>query len=323
MEQVLSQVSRLLLLGESGSGRTTALMGLALRHAGGEIEPARTPAYAYLPAMEWDPAAPEALDEKTALSRLLSAATLHLPRPLAASLARWLRQRLQQGEGLLLLDGWDELPTDFRPLALRWLQTLSEALPETPIVVTAGTTGYGSLVEAGFIPLELAPWTQEQLAALTVRWSALRSEASEPSAPSEVGQASDGLPPLRLDYRLRLPTPLEATADLAAQLQGEPPARHRGERLARLAALLTPPADEEDDRLPPQAIEEVLGRLALARYRDGDRLIPTASLKETIAGLSPDPEEPLPARQVNALLNRLTGEGGPLRAVGNRGYAFA
>ncbi|HHH41583.1 MAG TPA: NACHT domain-containing protein [Chloroflexi bacterium] len=323
LEQVLPQVPRLLLLGEAGSGRTTALMGLALRHAGGEIEPARTPAYAYLPAMEWDPASSESPDEKAALSRLLSAATLHLPRPLAASLTRWLRRQLQRGEGLLLLDGWDELPADFRPLALRWLQALVEALPETPIVVTAGPTGYGPLIEVGFTPLDLAPWTPEQLAALTARWSALRPDAPEPPASSETEKTPDELPLLRLDYRLRPPTPLETTADLVAQLQGQPPARHRGERLARLAALLTPPADEEDDRLPPHAIEEVLGRLALARYQEGAVLFPTASLKATIAGLSPDPEEPLPARQINTLLNRLTGEGGPLRAVGNRGYTFA
>ncbi|TVR23036.1 MAG: HEAT repeat domain-containing protein [Anaerolineaceae bacterium] len=87
-------------------------------------------------------------------------------------MARNIYQRLNDGRALLLLDGLDELPTEERARKLDWLARLREMYGEQNfIIVTASPRGYGGLSRAGYTPVFVRPWHDEQSANLTDLWA--------------------------------------------------------------------------------------------------------------------------------------------------------
>ncbi|MBE0702193.1 MAG: HEAT repeat domain-containing protein, partial [Afipia sp.] len=66
--------------------------------------------------------------------------------------------RLEQGQLLLLLDGYDELPEDLQPKALIWLEAFLQQYAENFVIVTGPAQGYGALLRTGLAPVFIRPW---------------------------------------------------------------------------------------------------------------------------------------------------------------------
>jgi HEAT repeat protein len=69
-------------------------------------------------------------------------------------------KRLNRGQVLLLIDGYDDLPPDQQPKMIGWLRALIEQYGDNFFIVTGPATGYGHLTGLGLTPTFLRPWSE-------------------------------------------------------------------------------------------------------------------------------------------------------------------
>jgi hypothetical protein len=112
--------------------------------------------------------------------RLVQLAALFMP----ALVPRWTLAHLRNEPSLILVDNWESLPPDTRRVVSRWFGEVAQSLPKSCWLVASGEEGYGPLIEAGFVPLELTPPSgNDMLVALYRGWAELLN-----GAPDEPGE---------------------------------------------------------------------------------------------------------------------------------------
>jgi HEAT repeat protein len=70
---------------------------------------------------------------------------------------------LEAGSALVLIDGYDDLPLDDRPAALRWVKAMMAHYPNNFYIVAMPPEGYGLLMEMGAMPIYLRPWNDQMI----------------------------------------------------------------------------------------------------------------------------------------------------------------
>jgi HEAT repeat protein len=322
LHRTLGGHPRLVILGAPGTGRTTLLAYVALAcvrtvndgggnaEAGTTLGPVETrlPLYAWLPAMDWSGTDGAELD----LLSLLHAAVTTVGG--SSGMASALRQRMETGQAVVLADGWDELSSRQRELAATWLAALVDTLPGNLWLVGAGTRGYASLAEAGFVPLTLAAWDAGQVERFANQWVEVCAPPDKPSPvtsrklTAELQEAARaGAPPFELALR----------ASVVASGEASPTTR---------AALFNRALDlllwQEQRPWLLGICWAVLGQVALSLQREGRATAGREEIEATIASVLPPPEES-PARAAQHVFRALTGARGLLRPVGSDRYALA
>ncbi len=122
---------------------------------------------------------PEAQSQPPA-ERLVQLAALFMP----AMIPRWTLAHLRNEPSLILVDNWESLSPDARPAVARWFAEVAQSLPKSCWLVASGEEGYGPLIEAGFVSLELIPPSgTAMLVALYRGWAELLG-----GAPAEPGE---------------------------------------------------------------------------------------------------------------------------------------
>lgn len=122
---------------------------------------------------------PEASSEPAA-ERLVQLAAEFMP----ALVPRWTLNHLRNEPSLILVDNWETLPPDARRVVARWFAEVAQSLPKSCWLVASGEEGYGPLIEAGFVSLELIPPTgKETIVALYRGWAELLGAV--PGEPAE------------------------------------------------------------------------------------------------------------------------------------------
>jgi len=168
---------RLVITGPRASGRTTALAMLVWQTAaraaprttsrGGRHRP-----YERFPLwidMAYFKNLPEASSEPAA-ERLVQLAAQFM----SGLVPRWTLNHLRNEPSLILVDNWEILPPDTRRVVARWFAEVAQSLPKSCWLVASGEVGYGPLIEAGFVSLELAPPSgKETIIALYRGWAEL------------------------------------------------------------------------------------------------------------------------------------------------------
>ena len=157
---------RLVITGTRASGRTTALAMLVWQTtANAAPRPAsrsgKKRPYERFPL--WIDLAqyrnlPEAQSESPA-ERLVQLAALFMP----ALVSRWTLAHLRNEPSLILVDNWDALSPDTRRTVARWFAEVAKSLPKSCWLVASGEEGYGPLIEAGFVSLEVVPPSGEDV----------------------------------------------------------------------------------------------------------------------------------------------------------------
>ncbi|MBN8635044.1 MAG: HEAT repeat domain-containing protein [Anaerolineae bacterium] len=105
-------------------------------------------------------------------AELIVRAVQHTVRRVTAStIPRQLYSRLNKGQVLLLIDGYDDLPEAERPAALAWLQGMLQEYKHNFFIVVGPAEGYGSLTNLGFTPVFMRPWSDLDLERGTERWA--------------------------------------------------------------------------------------------------------------------------------------------------------
>jgi HEAT repeat protein len=88
------------------------------------------------------------------------------------TIPRNLYKRLKQGQALVLVDGYDDLPELEREPYLEWLTALMSEYSNNFYIVTGPATGYGRLTyKLGLTPIFLRPWSDHDMERAVDNWA--------------------------------------------------------------------------------------------------------------------------------------------------------
>lgn len=225
LPQALSSGADLLLTGDLGSGRSTALAYLAIRIAN------RDPSMGKLAGRV--PILIHAAD--LALSRLegtlgrLTGATQRSASPsVSAMLPGYLQKHFEQGTALLLLDGLEELGEQDLPEISDWIRSVRTEFPGVRMVATGSAEFIGQLAQVGLSPVRIAPWSELTVRKFMRRWARSWQQFVIPRLPKNKQEEID----LKLIIgwlagTMRGLTPAEVTARVWSAFAGDT----RGQRV--------------------------------------------------------------------------------------------
>lgn len=231
LDRVLRGRDSLALLGLPGSGRTVALALMAILSArqtedeqeGSLLTEARLPILFHLADLELTPETwgTEALDP---LLPLLEAARARL-RGLATLTVGAIRAPFAAGRGLILIDGWDELPPLKQRQAVEWLHVLVRTYPGNKLVVAGPARGYARLQEIGLAPMFVIPWGNTEFAELGQLWASAWPEIAGTGKERAVEPHIEAVRRALRDSRAR--SPLDITLKLWATFAKDDPGQGR------------------------------------------------------------------------------------------------
>jgi len=153
LSEALSGNSDIVLVGQTGMGKTVALAGLASRLARRDPEPGLDPetlpflihvADLDLPVNKDNPlnSLIELVSEKASIFDL-------------SRIPEFVRRVFAEGRALLLLDGTDELTPEGLKNAIEFIRTIKRTYPKTRMITTASSEYLDGLVSLNFIPFAL------------------------------------------------------------------------------------------------------------------------------------------------------------------------
>ena len=185
--QRLAEARRLVVLGDPGAGKTTMIRWIAtayLLRLKQDSDWKDLPDVATLPDEDWLPVIVRCRDlDLSCLGGPLDNILLHTLRKAemteaeSTALQAVLREKLRQGEALLLLDGLDEVADpSVRNGFCRQLEQVHLAYPHAPIIATSRIVGYremGYRIGRGFEHVTIAELSQEDKDDFARRWCAV------------------------------------------------------------------------------------------------------------------------------------------------------
>ncbi len=239
LAEALSNGAHILITGEVGSGKSTALAYLAVRAANRDPEVGL--------AASWVPVLVHAADlrldgRRDPLDALIAAAQHVASSAMASRIPGYLRLHFRQQRGLLLLDGLDELAPEEIPPVAAWLESFLAAYPGNRVVAAGPACGYDGLAKAGLAPVAIAPWTEHDQRQFLARWGSAWQKSILPSLPKN--RMVDIDPALISGWLLgvvRGLTPLEITLRVWAAYAGDARGHRTSDNLdAYLARFLSP-----------------------------------------------------------------------------------
>lgn len=282
LPEALGNGANLLLTGEPGSGKSTALAYMAIVAASRAKEAA--------PFSDHAPFLVHAYDlrlnrwsGKDPLEPLVWAAQPTVSGGMAGRMAGYVSQTFRQKKALVLLDGLDEMNLDETARVSAWLEALLQDHPDARIVAAGPPRGYGSLVtQAHLAPAAIAAWTDNDQRVFMARWAAAWQKHIAPKLPK--GRLADIDPALISGWIIgsaRTATPLELTMRLWASHLGDVRGVSVGDSFdSYLARILSP---EERQAAETAALAWLSGRSGLIADRSLPRGTPVVDMVD--AGL--------------------------------------
>lgn len=92
-------------------------------------------------------------------------------RVVASTIPRNLYKRLNAGQTLVLIDGYDELPEAERVEKMAWLKGFMREYSDNFVIITGQPQGYGAFTQLGFTPIYMRPWSEGDTKRAVERWS--------------------------------------------------------------------------------------------------------------------------------------------------------
>jgi HEAT repeat protein len=159
--EALQQGANLILMGNPGAGRTVALANLASSIA--KRDPSAGKMTGFVPVLvhtHWLNRKLSASKPPTIAEVLAGAASNYVSTITTAQLPGILRNALDIGRILLLVDGFDEVPPETQQNVKNFLDSLLHTYPKTRLVIATGTTFLAGLNHLGLYPVAMASWNE-------------------------------------------------------------------------------------------------------------------------------------------------------------------
>ena len=276
--QALAGGSNLLLTGDPGAGKTTALAYLALRLANRSAEMKAllglVPVSVHAADLDLSRG-----DEKDSLQPLILAAQRSASSGVASMLPAYLHKHFGAGRVLLLLDGLDEFPPDQVAPVTGWLQALLKEYPGNRIVAAAAPMGYDGLLGAGLAPVSMAPWTEHEQRTFLAAWAKSWREFVAPRLPkSRLSDLDPALINGWLAGAMRGSTPAEITLRAWASYAGDVRGGRAVDGLASYATRML--STEEQTHAEQVGLSWLEGGMASMPERSVPRGVPVGDLME-------------------------------------------
>jgi HEAT repeat protein len=267
--QALSDGNDLMLTGEPGSGRSTALAYLAIRLANrapevGELV-GKVPILVHAADLPL-------IGRRNPLEPVTEAALRTVSPSVAAMLPSYIQKHFESGNAILLLDGLDEIPSEELPEISSWLNELRGEHQELRIVAAGPTMMLDGLAGSGLPPVPIAPWTERMQREFLNNWGRSWNEHVVPNMPKR--RLSDVDPALIngwLAGTMRGRTPAVITLRVWAAYAGDVRGQRAVDDMESYAARVLSP---EEQRHTEEA--------ALAWLRAGKAAIPERVLPKEI-----------------------------------------
>ncbi len=171
--EAVERVRQLMILGRPGAGKTTFLKRLATVCNGGEFLAGKVPLFVTL--KEWA--------ETVGKPGLLEFVGRSFSEPIAA-----VKQALESGRGLVLLDGLDEVLEADHDRVLTEIRSFAENYSDNHIVITCRIAAREYIFQQ-FTEVEVADFSDEQIQEFANRWFLVREpESVDDEGRSTVGQ---------------------------------------------------------------------------------------------------------------------------------------
>jgi len=225
LAQVVGNGINLLITGQPGIGKTTALAYLASLAANRD---------------------PQLGQQRDAIPFIYHVADLRLPESEAKNILNPIQELASEGasmldmtrlprfieltfknrRALLLLDGFDELAPDEQAKITEYLKKLLEIYPGNQVITTGCPEYLGELLSLGFEPMSLIPWNTKQREEFIKKWGQLWIQnIAETSWWQGNGKQNEEIDPLLINAWLntdnQLLTPLELTLKVWAGYAGD------------------------------------------------------------------------------------------------------
>jgi len=221
IKQLLDSNINVLITGDFGSGKTTALAYLAFallnEHPPSSNKNARLPIFIHAADIIL-PIKPKSEVFSVIIDACRAAASPGLSR----FLPRYLRPHLREGRVLLLIDGIDELPEPEIATIAEWLSTFHNEFPQHQIIAAGPTRGYDGILKAGLQAMPIAPWNQREIERYLDGWARAWQTHIQPAMSSDQVAEID---PSLLNAWLRVSrpaySPLEVTLRVWAAYVGD------------------------------------------------------------------------------------------------------
>lgn len=192
---------------------------------------------------------------------LVRAVQYSVKRVTASTIPRNLYNRLNRGQALVLIDGYDDLPEFDRVRAAAWLEAFLNRYSQNFIIAAGPVEGYGLLSRIGLTPIFLRPWNDLDAQKAVQRWADAWPLMS--SKRRRGANRPDEAAINRAQTNIRALLPLEVTAKAWASFAGEVEvAGYEGWIRTAIARLLPP--EQSFSALAPQ-----LAQIAALQLEEG------------------------------------------------------
>jgi HEAT repeat protein/energy-coupling factor transporter ATP-binding protein EcfA2 len=172
LAEALQKDANILLIGQPGSGKTTALAHLAALIAQKRPETGVISSLLPIPVHASDlNLHKEELSDP--LAAILEGLSTYVSPMTMSGLLNFLRPVMRNGECLVMIDGLDELPPEDIDITTKFLDLLLNTYPKIRIVAAAAPDYYGKLTTLELYPVSMAVWTNQQMAAFIHQWGEL------------------------------------------------------------------------------------------------------------------------------------------------------
>ncbi len=278
LANVLRSRLHVMITGEPGSGKTTALAYIASRLAQGDREPdeeaARVPVLLHVLDLELDLST-----DDDPLDPIISAIQKGASSGLAPRIPSYLRLHFRSGNAVLLLDGLDELTQEDQGPVSTWISGLLDRFPEIQVIAAGPEDSYDGLVQAGLAPVPIAPWTAHDVRLFLDRWASAWQQHVVPDLPKkQLGSIDPTLINGWLIGTVRGLTPLELTLRAWAAHAGDVRGPSVPDSLEAFLARFVSP--DERERAAAAARAWVEGHSGAIADKDLPRGTPTGDLVE-------------------------------------------
>lgn len=164
ISEVFDYSNIILIIGEAGSGKTTLLQWLAVKSASGEIEEKIQSLYNSIPFVielrkikEWP------IDLEQHIGTLMKDVVVSkIPE-------NWVRNVLESGNALLLIDGFDEISKKQRENVLNWIEELVDTYEDIKVIITSRPSAKEKLIN-DYTEIEILPMSKNNISKFIDYW---------------------------------------------------------------------------------------------------------------------------------------------------------